>query len=214
MIRKNWTTEDIEILRKEYPDTPTKALAERLSVTDIAVYQKAFALGLKKSEAYMASQAACRLRRGDNIGAATRFRAGHLPHNAGKKGWQAGGNAAKTQFQPGNKPHTWKPVGSERLTKEGYLQRKMTDTGYTLRDWVCLHTMIWEEANGPIPEGHIVVFKNGNKQDIRLNNLALMSRAENMRRNSVHNLPRELAQVCQLKGALQRLINKRMRDEK
>jgi len=208
-MKGRWKTEDVDILRSEYPDTPTRQLADRLSRKVTAVYQKAKALGLKKSAAYMATPAACHLRRGNNAGSAHWFRPGHRPHNAGKKGWQAGGDSWKTQFKPGMRPHTWRPIGSERVSKDGYLLRKITDTGYKCRDWVGVHKIIWEAVNGPIPKGHVLRFRDGNQQNICLENLGLLTRAEQMRRNCVHNLPKELAVVIQLKGALQRQINKR-----
>lgn len=37
---------------------------------------------------------------------------------------------------------------------------------------------LWEKANGPIPNGHALIFKNGIKADCRLDNLMLVSRAE------------------------------------
>jgi hypothetical protein len=51
------------------------------------------------------------------------------------------------------------------------------------------------------------VFINGNRDDLRIENLDCLPRRELMRRNSVHNLPKELVQVVRLKGALQRKIN-------
>ncbi|MEJ1487194.1 MAG: HNH endonuclease signature motif containing protein [Candidatus Sedimenticola sp. (ex Thyasira tokunagai)] len=211
MARKDWTAEEEAELKRDYPETPTKELAKQLSCTEQAVYSKASSLGLHKSEAYFTNQNAGRMKKGDERGAGSRFRKGNRPHNAGKKGWQAGGRSTDTQFKKGKKPHTWKPIGSERVTTEGYMQRKMTDTGYPPKDWVAIHTLLWEEHNGPIPKGHVVVFKNGNKLDVRIDNLELISRTELMRRNTVHNLPKELVQVVQLKGAVTRQINKRMK---
>lgn len=178
------------------------------------MYGKANSLGLKKSPEFLASANSGRLRKGDRRGAGTRFQKGTEPHNKGVKGWQAGGNAETTRFSKGQKSHNWKPIGSERLTKDGYLQRKVTDTGYPPRDWRMVHVVLWEESNGPLPEGHILVFRNGNVTDIRLDNLECISRAENMRRNNIHNLPKELVEVCQLKGAITRQINKRAKREK
>ncbi|EMM6737362.1 HNH endonuclease, partial [Pseudomonas aeruginosa] len=40
-----------------------------------------------------------------------------------------------TRFKKGQKPHTWLPVGSTRISADGYLQRKISDTGYPPRDW-------------------------------------------------------------------------------
>lgn len=140
-----------------------------------------------------------------------RFEKGNTPHNKGKKGWAAGGNSIKTRFRKGNRPQTWVPIGSERITKDGILQRKISDTGYPQRDWKSAHALLWEQHHGPIPKGHIVRFRNGDKSDIRIENLELVSRAENMRRNSIHNLPEALADVIRIKGVLNRRINERTR---
>ena len=43
------------------------------------------------------------------------------------------------------------------------LERKLTDTGVTRRDFVCIHHIIWREAGREIPPGHALVFKDGNK---------------------------------------------------
>lgn len=170
------------------------------------IYGKAAGLGLHKNEEYLASPAACRLRRGDNIGANSRFQKGATPFNKGKKGWQAGGRAAETQFKKGNKPHTWLPIGSERLSKAGYLQRKVTDTGYPPRDWKGVHIILWEEHHGPVPAGHAVVFMNRDKTDICIENLELLSRGELMRRNTIHRYPPALKSVIRLAGKLKRTI--------
>ena len=53
-----------------YPNTPTKALSRLLRRSESSVYQCARNLGLRKSAEYLAGPDACRLRRGDNIGAA------------------------------------------------------------------------------------------------------------------------------------------------
>jgi hypothetical protein len=186
---------------------PTKDLARLLKRTVASVYNAADVEGLKKSETYLASPAACRLRRGDKVGAATRFPPGHAPANKGlrRPGW-APGRMAATQFSKGQMPHNWHPVGHERLTKEGYLQRKMADTGNTVADYVEVHRLLWEERHGPIPIGLVLVFKDRNKTNIVLENLELITRRELMARNSVHRLPKELADLIQLNGALKRKL--------
>ena len=149
--------------------------------------------------------------RGIVSGRTGRFENGHVPHNKGKKGWCAGGNSVKTRFKKGSRPQTWVPVGSERITKDGILQRKISDTGYPPKDWRSVHSLLWEEHHGPIPKGYIVVFKNGDRTKICIENLELISRAENMRRNTIHNLPPALADVCRIRGVLNRRINEKVR---
>jgi len=165
------------------------------------------------SPEYLASPHACRLRRGDNVGASFRFKPGHKTWNDGMKGWQSGRRSAETRFKAGRKPHTWVPVGSERVTDDGTLQRKVSDTGYPPRDWRAVHALIWEEHNGPVPLGHICVLKNRDKRDFRIENIEYITRAENMRRNSYHRYGEEVARAIQLRGALNRQINKRLRQQ-
>jgi hypothetical protein len=121
--------------------------------------------------------------------------------------WSAG-RMPETQFKPGARPHTWKPIGSTRVTNDGYLQRKISDTGYPPRDWVGVHILLWEEAHGPIPKGHALIFKDRNKGNLCLENFELITRAELMRRNTIHNYPPELVDVIRLGGALKRRLRR------
>jgi hypothetical protein len=214
MNGSTWSARDLELLRQTYPDLPTADVAAQLGRSTRAVYSMAKLQGLKKSAAYLASESACRLRRGDNVGAASRFPKGHVPANKGlrRPGW-APGRMAETQFKPGTRPPNWQPVGAERLSKEGYLQRKLTDTGYPPRDWVPVHHIIWREASRAIPPGFRLIFTNGDKTDIRLDNLQLISLADNMRRNSVHHLPPAIKEVVNLKRAIVRRITIATRKE-
>lgn len=206
--RVAWTEAQIEQVRSRYPHEKTEKIAADIGMTLERTYRKAISMGLRKTPEYLASPDAQRLRRGDNVGAACRFQKGHVPANKGVKGISYPGMEA-TQFKPGQKPHTWTPIGTERLSKEGYLQRKMADTGCTRRDYVPVHHLIWKEAGQDIPEGFHLAFKDKDKANITLENLELVSRADMMKRNTYHNYPKEIAQLIQLRGAVQRQINKR-----
>jgi len=190
-LLRAWTPEQADFLCANHPGKLTAELTElfnRRFGTDRTVRQiKRFLTNRRLSS-----------------GVRTCFEPGNRPHNYGKKGWQAGGDAVKTQFKPGNRPHTWVPVGSERINKNGIRQRKISDTGYCPRDWQSVHSLLWEENHGPIPAGNIVVFRQGN--EIRIDNLELITRAENMRRNTVHRLPKELVRVIRIRGKLNRRI--------
>lgn len=207
-----WSPENERRLREVYADTSTALIAVEFGVTIDAIYCKAHALGLHKSQAYMDSPAASRLRRGDNVGAAFRFRKGHVPANKGVKGISHPGSVA-TQFKKGRRPHTWTAIGHERVSKEGYLQRKLADTGVTRRDYVAVHHIVWREAGREIPPGFRLTFINRDKTDIRLDNLELVSVADMMKRNSLHtNYPPEVRKLIQLRGALNRKINRKERN--
>lgn len=116
-----------------------------------------------------------------------------------------------TGFKTGNHPKNRFPVGEQRI-HNGYPYRKLTNTG-TSNDWRPAQDVVWEKAHGHIPPGHAVGFINGDKTDIRLTNLVLLSRADLMRRNSYHNnYPPEICHVIQLRGALNRAINRKTRE--
>ena len=215
LTRKIWTPEEETTLQKLYPDTPTAELARLFECPLYTIYGKAQKLGLFKSGDYLQSPAACRLRRGDNVGKEFRFKKGHVPANRGKKSpGFAPGRMGETQFQKGNKSKNWKPLGSERVV-DGYRLRKVSETGYPPSDWRPVHRLLWEEANGPIPPDHIVIFIDGDRTHIELTNLKLISRQELAARNRMWNIyPRELAEAIQLAGALKRKINGRSKREK
>lgn len=214
MSRRFWSVEDDTLLRALYPDTPTAQVAARLGRSVLATYQRAQKSGLHKSPAYLASPAACRLRRG--AGASTRFQKGHVPANKGlrRPGWGPGRMKA-TQFKKGERRgvavRLYKPIGTERVSKDGYLERKINDGLPLQARWRAVHQLVWEAAHGPVPRSHAIVFKNGDKRDIRLDNLECVTRAALMMRNTVHNLPKPLAQTVQLLGALRRKINRKAR---
>lgn len=50
--------------------------------------------------------------------------------------------------------------------------------GDSRKGWAKKHYLIWEEVNGPVPDGYRLLFLNGNRQDIRLDNLELVSNAQ------------------------------------
>lgn len=117
-----------------------------------------------------------------NTGRTGRFEKGHKTHNKGKKGVCAKG-CEKTWFKKGRLPHNTKPIGYERVSKDGYIEVKIamrpsdTQSG---RNFVLKHRLIYEQANGPIPKGYNVIFLDGDKRNFDLENLALVTDAENL----------------------------------
>lgn len=193
-----WSLADDQRLRVLYAGASMTAvqIAEQMGRSKASIKNRINKLGIKKPAGYV------------NTG---RFTKGQDSWNKGRP-FNSGGRSVETQFKPGHKPHTWHPVGHERVTKEGYMQRKMRDTGVTRHDYECLHHMLWKEHHGDIADGCAIVFRNGDKTDIRIENLECITRAELMRRNSYHsNYPPEVRHLVQLRGAITRQINKRTR---
>jgi len=207
--KRLWNPCDDKLLRKLYPHESTQSVAVKLRRTVSSVYGRAGKLGLAKTDEFIASLVASS--RLGEVGARFRFGKGHVPANKGlRRPGYAPGRMRETQFKKGHLPLNHMPLGSTRLV-DGYLYRKIADTRHVpwTRNWVVEHVRVWEEANGPLPPGHAIAFKNGDRTDIRLGNLECITRRELMARNSVHNLPKELVGVIQLMGVLNRQINKR-----
>lgn len=119
------------------------------------------------------------------------------------------------QFAKGQPPHTTQPVGSVVADPDGYLKKKIRDDLKPTRlNWVYVHRLIWEQHHGPIPAGQNVCFKDGNKHNLDIENLELVSNEDLGARNIYHNkYPKEVCQLIQLSGVLTRRINTRSKHE-
>jgi hypothetical protein len=210
--RQYWNEEEERLLAQLYPDLPTWQVAQRLKRTESQIYNKVNGMGLCKSDAFKNSPSSGRLRPGDSRGAATRFKKGHITWNKGKS-YRAGGRSAETQFKPGYNAPNKAPIGAHRIA-DGYLQRKISDTGYPPRDWRGVHILLWEVCHGrPLPKGHALIFRDGDRSNIRISNLELLTRGELMRRNSIHRYPPELKHTIRVVAKLKRKIRE-VEDEK
>lgn len=217
---RHWTSAQIQALRALYPDLKADTVAREIGRTTRSVHQKAKQLGIGKSEAFKASFASGRIQAAntDPRMVATRFKPGLAPWNKGKPG--ATGlheNCRPTQFKPGQKPHTTQPVGSYRINSNKRikrLERKMNENpGPNNVRWIPVSRLVWERHHGPVPDGHIVIFKEARLatvilEEITIDKLICISRAENARRNHPANKSPEYGRLVQLKGAITRQVNR------
>lgn len=215
----NWTAQQIAQLRALYPDTPTDQVAQTLGSSKATIYRQAATLGIKKSQAFNDSQHSGRIQRGrdDPRMVATQFQPGAAPWNKGVPGSTGHHeNTRATQFKARRpeEARNYLPIGSLRVTRDGILERKMTDDRSIVpaRRWTAVHRLVWEAANGPVPEGHIIVFRPGQRTtqaaEITIDRIECISRAENARRNHPARKSPELAKLVQLKGAITRQVNR------
>ena len=106
-----------------------------------------------------------KLRNGVNC----RFEKSVIPWNKGLKGYIG---ANKTSFKKGNIPSNYKEVGTERINSEGYIEVKVSEPSR----WKLKHRLIYEKYHGEIPKDHVVIFADGNKMNLDINNLISISR--------------------------------------
>ena len=193
-----------DIIRERYPFEPTKKIADDLGVSESIVYNRAFAMGIKKDPVYLRST---QFPVGYLGGKATQFQKGQAPPNKGQKmSKDVYQKVAKTMFKKGNKPMNTQPIGTihQRRDTGGkmYLYIKLADS-----KWEQLNRYTWEQHNGPIPKGMVVVYKDGNYLNNDIANLLMITKKENMARNTIQRLPKELQQVMRLKCKLIKKIN-------
>ena len=188
-----WTQEEDDLLRQMFPTASVQQMRDTFGRCHASIYRRAELLGVKRSAEFKLQAKESQSERIVEIGKAHRLRKGNIPWNKGKAGWKAGGRSVDTQFKPGHKPsNTWRPVGAERVSKDGILYRKVSDTGDKKQDWRAVHVLIWEAENGPLPDGWVVVFKDKDRQNFAPDNLLALSKQDHMRRNSITRYPREV----------------------
>lgn len=206
--RRQWTNEEDQFIATHYPDTPTAELCELLGVPVYVLHKRVERLGIKKSPGFMSSYVSGRFQRGQRVAPHTQFKPGQKPWSFGRK-IGTHGRSGETQFKKGALPHNYVPVGTERVNAHGYILVKICDTGTQWERWAFKHRLTWQKTNGPIPEDHLVIFKDGNKQNCELDNLALISRKESVLKHGIASMPKELADLMKIKGAITRAINRR-----
>lgn len=190
--KRKWTHRQQRYLINHYADTPMDVLVQKTGHKVDSIYNKAQNLGLKRGQDWYVT---CGL----NVSktprsVATRFQKGHVPANKGKRleeFMSADGikRSSRGGFQKGQKAHNVKPVGYERIDKDGYVFVKV-EMG---RKLVLKHRWVWEQAHGKIPKGHIIAFRDGNKQNCELKNLQMVSLYENVHRNCIDMTPEQRA---------------------
>lgn len=110
-----------------------------------------------------------------NSGLTGKFRKGQTPHNKGKKMPKEVYEKVKhTMFAKGNVPPNHRPVGSERISKDGYIEVKVAEPN----KWRLKQRVVYEEAKGKIPEGCTIIFLDGNKRNFDIDNLRCITRSE------------------------------------
>lgn len=209
MNGRPWTDKENSILREMYSECFAGEIGALLDRSKSSVYAQAQKLGLKSSEEKIRRSGQVNVDHPNKV--AHQFRKGHVPPNKGKKvSPELYAKMQPTMFKKGRPSLNHREVGSERVNVDGYIEVKVAEPN----KWRLKNRVVWEQANGPIPPGHNVQFRNGNRLDCRLENLYLIDRrVQFMTHNSIYaRYPKELQYVMKLKGALVRQIHRREKD--
>ncbi len=198
-MARAYTEYELQYLRDFYPNTDTKEMAKKLKRSKAAINTKASKMGIKKSREFILQL---------ENGKSTRFKKGLIPFNKGKKreeflSEQAIIKIRKTQFKKGHVPHNHKPIGHERVDKNGYIEIKVKEPNV----FKSKHRLIYENHHGKIPKGYNVIFIDGNNRNFNINNLKCISNAELMAKNTIHQYPKDLKDLIIINNKLKRQIN-------
>lgn len=157
--RKKWTSEECWKYQTRYPQGMYEFIRDNfwgVSSAKLAeMVNERFGTSFSPS-----AMNQFRYRHGIRSGCLGRYQKSHEPGNKGKAG------------------RPLMPVGAIVKKRDGSLFRKKQMEGSLRERWEPLHRAVWEEHNGPIPEGMVVSFKNGDKGDVDISNLMLLTREE------------------------------------
>lgn len=187
-------------IKDEYLTKPVKRLANELGCTGGRIMRFLKRNGLEIPKAIIEK------RKRDS-----QKKKGDIPFNKGlkRKDYMSASSIEKvkrTQFKKGNKPHNTKFDGAivARKDSSGISYKYIRiEKGV----WQLLHRHIWQQVHGEIPDGYLVAFKDGNTENVNIENLELISMTENMYRNSKHNYPKEIIPSLTLNKLLENKIN-------
>lgn len=204
-----WSELDEDYLKLHYPNTKTIELANYFKKTVRHIYQRANALGLRKSPEFLASAECGIFIKGSKIGASYRFPKGNIPANKGKKleefmtpkGIE---NSKATRFTKGNLPHNTLQANS--IVKRYWGGKDVLMFRVSKAIWIPLKNKVWIDNFGDIPKGYVVRLKDGNYENCIPENLECITKRENMERNSIMRYPKELIPLVKLNSKLKKQI--------
>ncbi len=204
--RTKVTPEQDEYIRANYLVKPQKRLADELGISHTCLITR-----MRQQQIEVPEE----VRR--KFAEKGRIKPGNVSHNKGKKqsdymSPEAIERTKATQFKKGDLPHNcYHEVGRESLRrdKSGIVYKYIC---VEIGQWIPLHTRNWELANGPIPKGYCLWFKDGDTMNCELENLELITRAENLSRNSLSDKSVS-TKMAMRSGGGRGIIDKEFREE-
>lgn len=141
--------------------TAEMAWLEANRMLPIADYASGFQSAFSRPDVSASNLHGLRKRKGWKVGRTGFFEKGQAPVNKGKPCPPGTGgrhpNSRKTQFPKGGRTGkaalNYKPIGTERISEDGYRERKVHDGLPMQSRWQLVHRVEWEAVNGPIPTG-------------------------------------------------------------
>lgn len=141
------------------------------------------------------------------------YKKGNIPHNKGKKmSHEVYAICSQTMFKKGHVSTRHRPIGSERINVDGYVEIKVGEPA----KWKLKQRCIWESVKGEqLKSDDVIIFLDQNKQNFAIDNLYKLKRSELIRYNQSRlycenaDISKAAAQIAQLKVAIKRNNNEK-----
>jgi hypothetical protein len=212
--RFRFTLEQIEEIKRDYPTTLCADLAERYGCSIHTIEHLAFRKRLKKDASFLKEHFRKKMADPNHPARKYWIKKGHISANKGKKqteymSTEAIERTKATRFKKGQLPPNtlYDHAIIERKDSKGNIYKWIR---ISQGIWIPYHRYLWEQKYGKIPEGCNIQFKDRNALNCTIENLYMISRANQLKEenSSYARYPEEIRKLIQLKGVLNRQINK------
>lgn len=173
MSKRRWTTYEIDFLMANYKKLGNKEIGDAIGRSAGAVKKYMQERDIKRSASDL-YLIRRRMAKRHNSG---HFVKGHVPHNANYD-------------------------GHERITKDGYVEIRLSAGNYQLK-----HKYLWEKEHGKVPEGWCLECRDGNRLNTSPTNWKLITRIENILKNSRYYIPDEILPSLVLINRIKQKLN-------
>ena len=204
------SSKQINAILRDYPNTSSMDLAARYQVPCHVIYRIANTNGVHKSEQFL--QDVKKSGRFDKLsegGKPFRFPKGHVPVNKGKgMSEEQRRKSEHTFFKKGQKPKN--TVHEENAIRERKDKRGVRQLYIKISDgnWQYLKRYVYEQHHGvKLTSKDVIRFKDGNPLNCDISNLELITKKDNMLKNSIQNYPEEIKTTIRLIHKLNKKIS-------
>lgn len=164
MAVHKWSEEEIEFIRKIYPFYENKEISKmvkekfgfEVSATNLLNVRHNYKIPKK-----VIPNSGC-------------YRKGDVPWNKGREMSEEVREKVKgTWFKKGEIPKNHRPVGSTRITVDGYTEIKIAEP----KRWQLYHRYLYEKTHGEkLKKNEAVIFADGDKSNFEIDNLVKVNR--------------------------------------
>lgn len=149
-------------------------------------------------------------------GVEVKFKKGQEPPNKGQKmSPERYEQQKKFMFKKDHTPIHNKSIGSERVVKHGFIQVKVTDEKRKGKaNWKYKHHLVYEQHYGPIPDGMVVTFVDGDCTNFEPANLIAITNADIvwLNKHKMKFKDRELLESSIALGRLSMAVNQKKKE--